>query len=53
VNNGIYFPGGKVPRIALLPTDFEVGRELTRTLSKRREVISEMYGSVIERLCRT
>jgi len=53
VNNGIYFPGGKMPRIALLSTDFEVGKELTRTLTKRREVISEMYGSVIERLCQT
>jgi long-chain acyl-CoA synthetase len=52
VNNGIYFPGGKAPRIALLPGDFEVGRELTRTLSKRREVIMEMYGPVIERLYR-
>jgi long-chain acyl-CoA synthetase len=53
VNNGIYFPGGRAPRIALLPADFEVGRELTRTLSKRREVISEMYGGVIERLYRS
>jgi hypothetical protein len=24
VNNGIYFPGGRAPRIALLPEDFEV-----------------------------
>jgi long-chain acyl-CoA synthetase len=53
VNNGIYFPGGKTPRIALLPTDFEVGRELTRTLSKRREVITEIYGGVIDRLYRS
>jgi long-chain acyl-CoA synthetase len=53
VNNGIYFPGGKAPRIALLPSDFEVGRELTRTLSKRREVITEMYGGVIDRLYRS
>ena len=53
VNNGVYFPGGKAPRIALLPGDFEVGRELTRTLSKRREVIAEMYGGVIDRLYRT
>jgi len=53
VNNGIYFPGGKAPRIALLPGDFEVGRELTRTLSKRREVITEMYGPVIDRLYRS
>ena len=53
VNNGIYFPGGKAPRIALLPADFEVGRELTRTLSKRREVIAEIYGGVIERLYRS
>ncbi len=53
VNNGIYFPGGRAPRIALLPSDFEVGRELTRTLSKRREVISELYGGVIERLYRS
>jgi long-chain acyl-CoA synthetase len=53
VNNGIYFPGGKAPRIALLPGDFEVGRELTRTLSKRREVITELYGPVIDRLYRS
>jgi long-chain acyl-CoA synthetase len=53
VNNGIYFPGGKAPRIALLPGDFEIGRELTRTLSKRREVITEMYGGVIDRLYRS
>jgi long-chain acyl-CoA synthetase len=53
VNNGIFFPGGKAPRIALLPADFEVGRELTRTLSKRREVITEMYSPVIERLYRS
>jgi long-chain acyl-CoA synthetase len=53
VNNGIHFPGGKAPRIALLPGDFEVGRELTRTHSKRREVITEMYGGVIDRLYRS
>jgi long-chain acyl-CoA synthetase len=52
VNNGVHFPGGKAARIALLPADFQVGKELTRTLSKRREVIAAMYGSVIERLCR-
>jgi len=32
---------------------FEVGRELTRTLSKRREVITQMYGGLIERLGRS
>jgi long-chain acyl-CoA synthetase len=53
VNGGILLPGGKAPRIALLPADFEVGRELTRTLSKRREVIAELYGGVIERLYRS
>jgi long-chain acyl-CoA synthetase len=53
VNNGIYFPGGKAAKIALLPSDFEIGRELTRTLSKRREVIVELYGGVIERLYRS
>jgi long-chain acyl-CoA synthetase len=53
VNNGIYFPGGKAAKIALLPADFEIGRELTRTLSKRREVIVELYGGVIERLYRS
>jgi long-chain acyl-CoA synthetase len=52
VNNGIHFPGGKAAKIALLPSDFEVGRELTRTLSKRRDVIVELYGGVIERLYR-
>ncbi len=50
LNSGIHFPGGKAPKLALLPTDFEVGRELTRTLSKRREVIAQMYGGVIERM---
>jgi long-chain acyl-CoA synthetase len=50
VNNGILFPGGKAARIALLPSLFEVGRELTQTLNKRREVISEMYRGVIDRL---
>ena len=53
VNNGMTFPGGKAPRIALLPAEFEVGRELTRTLTKRREVISALYGGVIERLYRS
>ncbi len=52
VNNGVYLPGGKAPRIALLPSDFEIGRELTRTLSKRREVITRLYTPVIERLYR-
>jgi long-chain acyl-CoA synthetase len=53
VNNGIGFPGGKAAKLAILPASFEVGRELTRTLSKKREVIAEMYGSVIERLYRS
>ena len=53
VNSGIHFPGGKAPKIALLPSVFEVGRELTRTLSKRREVITEMYDGVIEKLYRS
>ena len=52
VENAIHFPGGKAAKIALLPSDFEVGRELTRTLSKRREVIAELYEGVIERLYR-
>ena len=42
-----------IPKIALLPSAFEVGRELTRTLTKRREVITEMYGGVIDRLYRS
>jgi long-chain acyl-CoA synthetase len=49
---GIALPGGRAPRLALLPARFEVGRELTRTLSKRRPVIAEMYAPVIERLFR-
>ncbi len=53
VNGGIHFPGGRAARIALLPTRFEVGRELTRNLGKRREVIAEMYAGVIERLYRS
>jgi long-chain acyl-CoA synthetase len=53
VNSGIHFPGGAAPKIALLPSVFEVGRELTRTLSKRREVITEMYRGVIEKLYRS
>ena len=51
--NAIVLPGGRVPRLALLPTRFEVGRELTRTLSKRRPVIVEMYRPIIERLYRS
>lgn len=39
-------------RFAVLPVQFEVGRELTRTLSKRREVILRMYARTIERLYR-
>jgi long-chain acyl-CoA synthetase len=46
----VALPGRRPPRLALLPTRFEVGRELTRTLSKRRPVITEMYAAVIERL---
>jgi long-chain acyl-CoA synthetase len=53
VDNGISFPGGKAPRIALLAAEFEIGRELTRTLTKRREVISALYGGVIDRLFRS
>jgi long-chain acyl-CoA synthetase len=53
VNGGIHFPGGRAARIALLPTRFEVGRELTRNLSKRREVIADLYAGVIERLYRS
>jgi len=53
VNRGIRLPGGAPPRIVLLPAVFEVGRELTRTLSKRREVITQMYGGLIERLGRS
>jgi long-chain acyl-CoA synthetase len=53
VNNGIGFPAGRAAKIAILPVGFEVGRELTRTLSKRREVITEMYDTVIERLYRS
>jgi long-chain acyl-CoA synthetase len=52
VDSGIRFPGGSAPKIALLSTPFEVGRELTRTLSKRREVIMEIYDGVIERMYR-
>ena len=53
VNSGIHFPGGKAARIALLPDRFEVGRELTRTLTKKREVITHLYAGVIERLYRS
>jgi long-chain acyl-CoA synthetase len=53
VNNGIHFPGGRPARIALLSADFEVGRELTRTLTKRREAITELYRGVIEGLYRS
>jgi long-chain acyl-CoA synthetase len=53
LNGGIGFPGGRAAKLAILPADFEIGRELTRTLSKRREVIAEIYGSVIERLYRS
>ena len=53
VNSGIHFPGGRAARIALLPARFEVGRELTRNLSKRREVIADLYAGVIERLYRS
>jgi len=53
VKNGIHFPGGKAARIALLADRFEVGRELTRTLSKRRDVIAELYAGIIERMYRS
>jgi len=49
VNRGINLPGGAVPRIALLPAVFEVGRELTRTMNKRREVIAQLYGGLVEK----
>ncbi len=52
VNRGIRLPGG-VPRIALVPGTFEIGRELTRTMSKRREVITELYAGLIERMGRS
>ncbi len=53
LNRGIGFPGGRAAKLAILPSGFEIGRELTRTLSKRREVIAGMYGNVIERLYRS
>ncbi len=53
VNHGIGFPGGRAAKLALLPAGFEVGRELTRTLSKKREAITEIYDGVIERLYRS
>ena len=49
VSRGIRLPGG-TPRVALVPGTFEIGRELTRTMSKRREVISEMYAGLIEKI---
>ncbi len=52
VNRGIRLPGG-APRIALVPGTFEIGRELTRTMSKRREVITEMYAGLIEKMGRS
>ena len=42
-----------MPRLALLPSRFEVGRELTRAHSKRREVIARQHEGVIERLYRS
>ncbi len=48
-----WVPIGHLKSIALLPSAFEVGRELTRTLSKRREVITELYGNLIERTHRS
>jgi long-chain acyl-CoA synthetase len=53
VNRGIRLPGDVQPRIALVPGMFEIGRELTRTMSKRREVISEMYAGLIEKMGRS
>ncbi len=50
---GLGLPGGRLPRLALLPSRFEVGRELTRTHSKRREVIARLHEGVIERLYRS
>jgi long-chain acyl-CoA synthetase len=53
VNSGIHFPGSTAPKIALLPAEFEIGRELTRTLSKRREVITSLYSAAIEKMYRS
>jgi len=50
---GLALPGGRMPRLALLPSRFEVGRELTRTHSKRREIIARLHEGVIERLYRS
>lgn len=52
VNRGIRLPGGP-PRVALVPGAFEIGRELTRTMSKRREVISQIYAGLIEKMGRS
>jgi long-chain acyl-CoA synthetase len=52
-SNGLELPGGRAARLALLPATFEVGRELTRTLSKRRLVIAELYAPVIDGLFRS
>jgi acyl-CoA synthetase (AMP-forming)/AMP-acid ligase II len=53
VNRGIRLPGDAQPRNALVPGMFEIGRELTRTMSKRREVITEMYAGLIEKMGRS
>ena len=50
---GLGLPGGRMPRLALLPSRLEVGRELTRNHSKRREVIARLHEGVIERLYRS
>ncbi|HET6451551.1 MAG TPA: AMP-binding protein [Spirochaetia bacterium] len=52
VARGIRLPGG-APRVVLVPGMFEIGRELTRTRSRRREVIAEIYAGLIDKMGRS
>lgn len=45
-------PAEYITTFRLLPREFEIGRELTQTLKKRRDVILEQYSSLIEGLYR-
>jgi long-chain acyl-CoA synthetase len=52
VGSGIALPGGRTPRLAVLPSRFEVGRELSQGGAKRREAIDRLYEGVISRMYR-
>jgi long-chain acyl-CoA synthetase len=50
---GLGLPGGRMPRLALLPSRFDVSRDLSRAGHPRRELIARQHAGIIDRLFRS